>query len=101
MATSAAWLIRSSVEAPSCLPKDVRPTPVMKLISIRLRQAEHFLGNETQDQLRADRRDTGDQGFTQIALDVKFLGIAEAAMGHHRLFAGLKAGFTRKIFCGV
>src|SRR3978361_1466670 len=63
MASSAALLIRSSVEEPSCLPKDVSPTPVIKLISIRLRQAEHFLGNETQDQLRADRRDAGDQGF--------------------------------------
>src|SRR5437868_8537661 len=126
MASSAARLIRSSVEAPSCLPNDVRPTPVMKLMeqlfrhsgmrplgrrpgihnrrswlwipgsrvknarpgmtvrgfassSIRLRQAEHFLGNETQDQLRADRRDARDQGFAKIPLDVIFLGVAKSA----------------------
>src|SRR5882757_9579962 len=85
IASSAALLIRSSVEQPSCLPNAVSPTPMIKLISIRLRQAEHFLGNKTQDQLRADRRDARDQGFAQIALDVEFLGIAEAAMGHHRL----------------
>src|SRR4030081_2070125 len=88
IASSAALLMRSSVEEPSCLPNDVSPTPVIKLISIRLRQAEHFLGNKTQDQLRADRRDARDQGLAQIALDVKFLGVAEAAMGHHRLLAG-------------
>src|ERR1700710_384399 len=92
IASSAALLIRSSVDEPSCLPNDVSPTPVIKLISIRFRQAEHFLGNETQDQLRADRRDAGDQGFAQIALDVIFLGIAKAAMGHYCLLAGLKAG---------
>src|SRR5258707_10183649 len=101
MASSAALLIRSSVEEPSCLPKDVSPTPVIKLISIRLRQAEHFLGNKAQDQLRADRRDARNQGFAQIAFDMKFLGIAEAAMGHHRLLARLKPGFAGEIFCGI
>ena len=29
----------------------------------------------------------------QVALDVVLLGIAEAAMRHHRLLAGLEAGF--------
>src|SRR4051794_6289386 len=65
--------------------------------SIRLRQAEHFFGDKTQDELRADRGDAGDQGFAQIALDVKFLGVAEAAMGHDRLLAGLKAGLAGEI----
>src|SRR5258708_23059823 len=101
MASSAALLMRSSADEPSCLPNAVRPTPVIKLISIRLRQAEHFLGDETQDQLRADRRDAGDQGFAQIALDVILLGVTKTAMGHHGLLAGLKAGFAREIFCGI
>src|ERR1700761_8545949 len=56
--------------------------------SIRLRQAEHFLGNEAQDQLRADRGDARDQRLAKITLDMEFLGITEAAMGHHRLLAG-------------
>src|SRR6266851_5990978 len=117
IASSAALLIRSSEDEPSCLPNAVRPTPVMKLISarlhtvchsgmvrrtrpgisrfrvrifdaprndglkipnhlnqpsIRLRQAQHFLGNKTENELRADRGDARDQGFTQIALDVVF-----------------------------
>src|SRR5260370_17082770 len=70
-------------------------------ISIRLRQAQHFLGNKTENELRADRRDARDQGFAQIALDMKFLGIAEAAMGHHGLLAGMKAGSSGEIFSGI
>src|SRR5258708_12717674 len=70
-------------------------------ISIRLRQAQHFLGNKTENELRADRRDARDQGFAQIALDMKFFGIAEAAMGHHALFAGVKPGLSGEIFCGI
>src|SRR5947199_1002294 len=61
--------------------------------SIRFRQTEHLLGDKTENELRADRGDAGDQRFAQIALDVKFLGVAEAAMGHDRLLAGLEAGF--------
>src|SRR5437870_2469053 len=70
-------------------------------ISIRLRKAEHLLADEAEDQLRADRRDARDQRFPQIALDVILLGIAEAAMGHHRLLAGLEAGFRGKVLCGI
>src|SRR6266851_315941 len=108
IASSAALLIRSSEDEPSCLPNAVRPTPVMKLMavrlrlissfrdrrcapprndgsifppimssnthpSIRLRQTQHFLGNKAENELRADRGDARDQGFTQIALDVVFL----------------------------
>src|SRR3954452_24304313 len=69
--------------------------------SIRLRQAEHLLGDEAENELRADRRDARDQGFPQIALDVIFLGVAEAAMGHDRLFAGVETGFGRKILGGI
>src|SRR5260221_11265765 len=69
-------------------------------ISIRLRQAQHFLGNKTENELRADRRDAREQGFAQIALDMKFFGITEAAMGHHGLVAGVKARLSGWIFWG-
>src|SRR5882724_1262504 len=69
--------------------------------SVRLRQAEHLLGNEAENELRADRRDPRDQGFPQIALDVIFLGVTEAAMRHDRLLAGVETGFGGEIFCGI
>src|SRR4051795_9976544 len=69
--------------------------------SIRLRQAEHLLGDEAENELRADRRDARDQGFPQIALDVIFLGVAEAAMRHDGLFAGVEAGLRSEIFGGI
>src|SRR3981081_641474 len=74
---------------------------ILASISIRLRQAQHFLGNEAENELRADRGDAGNQGLAQIALDMKLLGIAEAAMGHHRLLAGVIAGFSGEIFRGM
>src|ERR1700760_1276205 len=106
IASSAALHMRSSDDEPSCLPNAVNPTPVMKLMvsaatSIRFRQAQYLLGNKAENELRADRRDARDQGFTQVTLDVKFLGVAEAAMGHDSLLAGLKARFPCKIFGGV
>src|ERR1700682_4115871 len=73
----------------------------MKLLSIRLRQAQHPLGNKTENELRADRGDARDQRLAQIALDMKFLGVAEAAMGHYGLLAGLKTGFGSEIFRGI
>src|SRR5580692_3122120 len=71
---------------------------IMPRSSIRLRQAQHLLGDKAENELRADGRDARDQGFTQVTLDVKLLGIAEAAMRHDRLLARLKAGFTGEIF---
>src|SRR5229473_3704307 len=73
-------------------------TSVIAKPSIRLRQAQHLLGNETENELRADRGDAGDQGFPQISLDMIFLGVAESAMGHHRLLAGVKTRFRGQIF---
>src|ERR1700730_15394121 len=70
-------------------------------ISIRLRQAQHLLGDETENELRADRGDARDQGFAQVTLDVKLLGVAEAAMGHDRLLAGVKTRFGCEIFRGI
>src|SRR6266404_8138838 len=156
IASSAALLMRSREEEPSCLPNAVSPTPVMKLISarlpvtssfrdaprgafrdaprgadpesrdsgfaaaqrpgmtawnsslhylkdqlIRLRQAQNLFGNKAENELWADRGDAGDQGFAQVALDMKFLGVAEAAVSHHGLLAGLKAGFSGEIFRGI
>src|ERR1700682_5724961 len=50
---------------------------------IRLRQAQNLLGNKAENELRADRGDTREQGFAQVTLDMKFLGIAEDTGGHH------------------
>src|SRR5882672_230413 len=69
-----------------------------RICSIRLRQAEHLLGDETENELWADRGDARDQRLAQIALDVEFLGVAEAAMGHDGLLAGVEAGLSREIF---
>src|SRR6266403_4270609 len=68
---------------------------------IRLRQAQDLLGDKAENELRADRGDPRDQGFAQVTLDMIFLGVAEAAVSHHRLLAGLKAGFSGKIFRGI
>src|ERR1700692_131597 len=73
-------------------------TCIIAKASIRLRQAQHLLGDETENELRADRGDAGDQGFPEVSLDMIFLGVAETAMGHDRLLAGLEAGFRRGIF---
>src|ERR1700722_16298766 len=100
-ASSAALLMRSSEEEPSCLPNAVSPTPVMKLMSVGLRQSQHLLCDKTSNELRADRGNARDQGFAQITLDVEFFCVAEAAMGHHGLLARLKPGFARKIFRGI
>src|SRR6266436_1263474 len=101
IANSAALLMRSSEDEPSCLPYAVRPTPVIKLMSVRFRQAQHLLGNKTENELRADRRDARDQGFPQITLDMIFLGVTKTAMRHHGLLAGLEARFRREILCGI
>src|SRR5882762_10679289 len=97
--------MRSSEDEPSCLPYDVIPTTVMKLMavcfSIRLRQTQHLLGDKTENELRADRRDARDQGFPQITLDMIFLGVTKTAMRHHGLLAGLEARFRREILCGI
>src|SRR6185312_9796871 len=58
----------------------------------------YLLGDEAQDEFSTDRRDAGDERLPQIALDVKFLGVAEAAMGHHRLLAGVEPRFAGEIF---
>ncbi len=68
---------------------------------VRLRQAQHLFGDEAENQLRADRRDARDHHLAQITLDMVFLGVAEAAMGHDRLLAGLEAGLGSQVFRGI
>jgi hypothetical protein len=50
--------------------------------SVRLGQPEHFLGDEAQNQLRTDRRDSWNHTFAQIAFDVVCRSLAE------RLYCG-------------
>src|SRR6202163_1161388 len=69
--------------------------------SIRLRQAQHLLGNKTENELRADRGNARDQRFAQVTLDMEFLGVAEAAVSHHGLLASLKARLGGEIFRGI
>ena len=68
---------------------------------VGFRQAQRLLGDEAQDHLRAHRRDPHDQRFTQVALDVEFLGVAHAAVGHQRGFARLEARFAGDILPGI
>src|SRR5688572_12494414 len=65
---------------------------------VRLRQAEHALGDEAQDELAAHRGDTPDEGLAQVALDVVLARVAEAAEGHRRLLTGVEAGLAGEIF---
>ncbi len=43
-------------------------------------------------------RDARDHHFAQVTLDVIFLGVAETAVGHHRLFACMEACLAGEIF---
>src|ERR1043165_5115740 len=67
------------------------------LESVRLRQAEHALGDVAEDELAAHRRDAADEGLAQIALDVVLARVAEAAMGHHRLLTSVEARFAGEV----
>src|SRR5262245_24701696 len=71
------------------------------VISVGLRQAEHALGDEAENQLPAHRRDAPDERLAQVALDVVLARVAEAAVGHHRLLACVEAGFAREVLGGV
>jgi hypothetical protein len=57
--------------------------------SIRSRQAEHMLGQETQDQIRRNRRHLVEPRFAELAFDVVFLRKSETAVS---LDAGLAGG---------
>src|SRR3546814_10146286 len=57
----------------------------MLLSSIAFRKIEHLLGDEAHNQLLGDRGKPRQRGFAVEALDMIFLGVAEAAMGRDRL----------------
>src|SRR5690242_1495610 len=68
---------------------------------VRLRQAEDTLGYIAEDELRRNGGDAPDQRLAQPALDVVFLRVAEAAVRHHRLLAGVEARLAGEVFRGV
>jgi hypothetical protein len=51
--------------------------------------------------MRRHRRDPGNQRFTQISLDVEFLGVAHATVAHDCRFARLEGGLAGEIFRGI
>src|SRR5690606_33131530 len=64
--------------------------------SIRPRHAEHMLGEIAQDQVGRDRRHLIQPCLAEFALDIKFLGKAETAMGLHAGFGGGPGSFRRQ-----
>ena len=64
-----------------------RPQPVPSGLgsSEAFRQAQRVGGDMAEDQVRADRRDLIEARFAELALDVVFLGKAEAAVRLHAL----------------
>src|SRR6266849_10095910 len=84
-------VLRFIVSSPSLMSSYVRAL-------IRLRQAENFFRNEIQDHVRGDRRDSRDHHLAQIALDMKLLRIAHAAVSHDRGLAGVERRFACEIF---
>src|SRR4051794_39491707 len=75
----------------SFIPKASRAPPCPL---VRLRQAEHPLGDVAENHVRRDRRDAADQRLAEIALDVILLRVAVAAVRHHRLLARVEARFA-------
>ena len=59
---------------------------------------EHVLGEIGQDQVGRDRRDLVEPRLAELALDVVFLGEAEAAMGLEADMAASKEASAASIF---
>src|SRR5580698_2099191 len=74
---------------------------VCEHVSVRSRQTEYALGDKTHNEMWRDRRNARDHAFAEIALDMKFLGVAVAAVGHHRGLAGFKTRLGAEIFRGI
>src|SRR5438105_13013106 len=74
------------------------PKTAQLFVLIRLGQAEHALGDVAEDELRRDRRDAAEERLAQVTLDVVLGSVAIAAVGHHRLLAGIEAGLACQIF---
>src|SRR3954466_3119514 len=62
------------------------------------RQAQHVLSNIAQDQVGADRSDLVQPGFTELALDVVFVGEAEAAVELQAGVGGLPGRLRGEVF---
>src|SRR3546814_6002985 len=80
---------------------DVCASDLARIASIRPRQLQHLLGEEVQDHVRADRRGSWNEHFTQQALDMIFLCVAHAAQRQHRGMAGLEREFGSEVFSGI
>ena len=79
----------------------VRKSAVPLEPSVTLRQIEHLLGDEAEDQLLGDRRQPRDRHFAEQPLDMIFLGVSETAMGHDGLPRGVVAGARAEEFRAV
>src|SRR5579875_1696011 len=78
---SGSAMFSQAISAASC-PVPCRPRAAMtSLTLIRPRQAEHVLGDIGEDEVGGDRRHRIEPGLAEFALDVEFLGKAEAAVG--------------------
>src|SRR5260370_14345929 len=66
--------------------------PSTRLASIAPGEIKHLLADEAQNELLGDRRESSQRSLAIEPLDVIFLGVAESAMGHHRLPGGFVAG---------
>src|SRR5262249_36857126 len=100
-ATSAATTVATS---PIRRRKAIKPAPTPLPASaslIGLRQAENLLCNEIEDHMWRNWRDPRDQDLAQIALDVEFLRITHAAVGHDRGLAGVEGGLRGQILGGI
>ena len=71
----------------ACAPRNDGDEGNAPTLSIRPRHAEHVLGEIAQDEVGRDRRHLVEAGLAELALDVVFLGEAEAAVGLHAGFA--------------
>ena len=93
---SCRWAIRTRLEGrPPALARGEAWT------SVALRQSQNTLGDIAQHELLADRRNAGDHDLAQEALDVELLGVAVAAVGHHRALAGVPGGTSAHVLGGV
>src|SRR5579859_6868816 len=63
--------------------------PAAAAHSVGARQTEHVFGDVGQDQVGRDRRGAVEPRLAPFALDVVFLGVAEAAMGLQAGLAGI------------
>src|SRR5579862_5957051 len=69
--------------------------------SVRFWQAQDTLRDKAENELRRDRGKLRDHAFSEIAFDVIFLGVTEAAEGGDRSLAGFMAGLSGEVLCCI